>query len=1258
MTETSAQTRYLVTDAFGSRVAPEALVAGVQACGLSRGAIVLHDHGLDLQFDSATPGGEGGDAVSAAITWLRSRLSPLVPMRAVAQEGAVPDEGGDDTATLVLRDQRTHGPLSVALAECDSPDGFEAAVASLLDRLDLEGASSPESAAPDCATPPVDAPGLHQALDVLAAAWSTGLRAHGQSPRSASLLWWDFASGAVSVIGQPGPSGPHLAVWWRPGSAEGDSGVRPAFVLAASTDPTALQWLAGALGDAPASDNGPAVRLDGLVWGAARRPTVAVPAAGDLNPIRVTDSRCDGCGTCAAVCPVDYLDLRGKPALPDPAACIRCYECVDACPTDALRPSQADDTGTLSSAIAHRDGWLGRLRGGQGPAFPASFPPSWLQPNVSDTAATVPRVVLGLAVMTMQEHAAALVVDGVLVGAIEEEKLSRVRHHGFRAQGRPEFITAAVDPTLCLEEILCRRAVRVLLAEAGLTLDDVDLIAVNGLHGRFRNAFSLLDTEAPIPFLQAGRVAYVPHHLCHAASAFRVSGAEEGVVFTVDGRGDRETAAIFTADTDGTLTPVHTLLSLTDRSIGGVYEGVTRILGFGSHGQGSVMALAGFGEPNCDMDAHLSVRSATDYTIHESGVNAAFGDRARAFGAPLEQQHFDLAASVQTALENAAVALVGSVADAHTSDDGGVLPSLSMAGGVALNCHMNERLRQTFKPERVFAQPGANDGGTALGAAAEALFQVGGPARLPEMRHALWGPAFDDDAIEAALRKWGLPYTRVADVPAEVGRRVAEGDVFCWFQGRMEYGPRALGARSIVADPRSAAVKDRVNDMKDRQHWRPFGPSMLAGHEGDWLEQAFDSRFMLFTLTVTEAQRERIPAVVHVDGTTRPQVVHPDTHPEYHAMIAAFHERTGVPMVLNTSFNRRGEPIVCTPDDAIDAFLGLGADALAIGGFIVERPEGAPPNLAPAQQEYPALAALPGGRRLALRVTTDCDLDCVHCTMRDTRTRGNRSTDEALAAMADGRRAHCDELVFMRGELLQRDDAVTLVERARAMGYRTVQIQAHGASLSAPGVLERLLRAGATAFELQWVAGEEGLHDAITQRPGSFRAIAMAIKRVNASPAELILTIPVLRANASGLRRAVLAAKKLGTQRVQFVFPRPVELTHAVVTGPLLRLEVASQLVRQAADFAEQQGMGVATEGFPLCHLHERFHDTPDATESFGRHRIDDLTVLHEERATSLSKMRPEAAPCRGCTLAARCPKTWAMYFELFGTDELRPVDA
>jgi predicted NodU family carbamoyl transferase/ferredoxin len=1213
---------------FGTRLSPEAVCDDLRHAGLLRARLEVRDEGLRL----VTPDPDvRRDDVARALTALRARFSPLTAVSVAGDASLAPE--------VTLVDARTAPPEVVALAEVFDPEGgFPAALHDLLRRL-------PRVAAPSAAAPPtVRVASLEDPLHAgFAAALGRALEALGFTAAVSVLAPTRTGERALRSPESPAGSALHVLLWLRPGGA---SGVRQAVLLGASWRAASVTRLAALLcGDVDARRGEPDVLLDGLVWRVGRRPTVAAPRTEHpRSAIAVDPDRCTSCGRCAEVCPTGYLDASAQPTTPDLAGCVRCHECVEHCPVDAIRPRYDDDAGTLGRALAHRPTWLTRLTGAPGPLLPAAFPPSWLAPRPFTGPEGRPRWVLGLAVMTQQEHAAALLRDGALVGAVEHERLARVRHGGWHAPGRPG-VTAAVDPTLALEEVVCRRPVRALLEAQGITLDDVELIAVNGLHGRYVQAIPFLDARRDIPTVRAGRVLYVPHHRAHAASAWRLSGGADAWVLTVDGRGDRESAALWRGE-GGALRLAHTLLALTDRSIGGVYEGVTRLLGFGSHGQGSTMALAAFGAPTVDLAAALG--DDGDCTVaHEASLDALSSYRVVPQG-DLTQSQKDLAASAQAALEHAMGAFVARGVGEAPVD------ALAVAGGVALNCRMNESLRQRFGLAEVFVQPGANDAGTALGAALEAWSRFD-DRPSPRMAHAMLGPAFDDDAMERALRHAGLRYTRAPDIADEVAARLAGGQVVCWFQGAMEFGPRALGGRSILADPRDPAMHARVNAMKSREPWRPFGPSVLAGHEGAWFERAFDARFMVFTLPVRPAQRARVPAVVHVDGSARPQVVHADTHPRYHAMISAFFARTGVPMVLNTSFNRRGEPIVCTPEDALESFVALGADALAMGPFLVE------PVAAEAAVNEAALASLAGGRRLALRITTETDLAPAHCTLADLRERtGGRARrfDEALRALAEGRRAGCDELVVMRGEATLRPDLPGLVRRARAMGYRYVQVQTDGHALASAPRREALLAAGVDAFEVTVRAGEEALFERLSGVPGSFRPTVLALHALARAGRVSQVTVPLLRSNLRGLGAVVAMLAKLGVKRVQFGFPRPVELREGVMIDELPRLEVASVYLRQALALAARSGLAVTTEAVPFCHLPPEARGGGEAAQDWSRHRVDDLHVLHESAAVARGTQRPDPPPCRGCAARDACPRTWALYLELVGSDELRPLDA
>lgn len=540
-----------------------------------------------------------------------------------------------------------------------------------------------------------------------------------------------------------------------------------------------------------------------------------------------------------------------------------------------------------------------------------------------------PFVVLGLACTTLANHAAALLIDGVPVAAVQEERLRRRKQLGWFPPGR-KGVTVVADPTLPLEAAWPRRSMAFVLEAAGLTLDDVDVVAYNGVPGRWFPTYSLTEASQPPVTIRDGNRVFVPHHLAHAASTHRVSGHSDGFVFTVDGRGERETAAFFEVSDGGALERVFDIRCERDTLVGGVYEVITNILGFGHHGAGSTMGLACLGVPGMDVSAFLSARSRDDHSIHDRGIEEVFGHLSRHRDGPLLEEHFNLAASAQRALEDTVIALI---ADGL---GGRAAPRMSLAGGVALNCSMNQRIRLHFGVEDLYVQPAANDAGTALGAALEAHWLVTGD-NAPRMRDAYLGPGYSEARIDDALRRFELTADTPADLPQEVAQRIAAGQVVCWFQGRLEFGPRALGARSILADPRTEATRDRVNVLKGRQWWRPFGPSVLAGREHEWFETPMDSPFMLFTLPVRPEKRARIAAVTHVDGTTRPQSVTREANPRFHAVIEHFDRLTGVPMVVNTSFNTAYEPIVCTPEDAITSFLQLGADALAIGDRLVVR---------------------------------------------------------------------------------------------------------------------------------------------------------------------------------------------------------------------------------------------------------------------------------------------------------------------------------
>ncbi|MCB9788235.1 MAG: hypothetical protein H6744_16250 [Deltaproteobacteria bacterium] len=525
-----------------------------------------------------------------------------------------------------------------------------------------------------------------------------------------------------------------------------------------------------------------------------------------------------------------------------------------------------------------------------------------------------------MAVATCEHHAAALVVDGQVVSAVEEERLNGVKHYGWSPPGRPgaNLVNTA---GLTLNDVLCRGSVRWLLEPRGLSLADVDIIAINGIPHRHLGARECVRVD---------RYVYVPHHLAHASLAARTSPWDRCNVLTVDGRGEYETAAWFTYR-DGVLSRRGELPAGEGRSIGGAYETVTRVLGFGAHGQGQTMALAAFAQGAATRLAEAYRVDGFDrYVLDEARLQALAEARMAGASGAMSQRAWELAADVQAATEDAVVAL-GREGQA-TDPDG----RWAVAGGVALNCCANSVLRDRLGVE-VWVPSAAHDAGTALGAALEAAHLMGEPACGP-LRRAGLGPDIADEDVDAELARAGLVAVDTADPLGAAVDRLCQGRVLGFVSGGLEFGPRALGHRSIVAHPGLPGTQDRVNAIKDRQRWRPFGPSVLAEHAADWFADPGFGPFMTHTASVLPERREAVAAIVHVDGTTRPQAVQAGDHDPWRRLIEAFHGATGIPMVLNTSFNGRDEPIVRGAREAIASGRRIGLDALWLGGRLVDLP--------------------------------------------------------------------------------------------------------------------------------------------------------------------------------------------------------------------------------------------------------------------------------------------------------------------------------
>jgi carbamoyltransferase len=539
------------------------------------------------------------------------------------------------------------------------------------------------------------------------------------------------------------------------------------------------------------------------------------------------------------------------------------------------------------------------------------------------------------------DPAAALVVDGRIVAAAEEERFSR-RKHG-----------KACVPFSTWE--LPEQAIAWCLRRAGLAPGDLDAIgysydpalapAPGDITADEWEGLRTLYVERAPRFLalfglDADKVRFVAHHVAHAASAHLAAPFASSAVLVVDGRGERASHLAGHARADGSLEVL--AAQRLPHSLGLLYEELTEHLGFRrSSDEYKVMAMASYGAPRFLDALRELVRPSGDggFTVAPVGWEA-FAPRLTD-GEDWTPAHADLACSVQARLEEVLLELARWLHQ-QTGE-----PSLTMAGGVALNCVANSRLWREGPFDAVWVQPASGDSGTALGAALRLARDLGD--RVRAMPGADVGRSWDDDELETALRTARVPYERPSDIAEAVAEVLARDGVVAWFQGASEYGPRALGRRSLLADPRSAANVERLNDVKGREQFRPVAPMVLEQRAAELFDGPLPSPYMLFTHRVRDGWRERIPAVVHVDGTARIQTVSPMREPLVAAMLGAFERRTGVPVVVNTSLNTAGRPMVDAPRDALECFGSAPVDALALGPFLVRRPA-FEPRLAEAQR--------------------------------------------------------------------------------------------------------------------------------------------------------------------------------------------------------------------------------------------------------------------------------------------------------------------
>lgn len=552
------------------------------------------------------------------------------------------------------------------------------------------------------------------------------------------------------------------------------------------------------------------------------------------------------------------------------------------------------------------------------------------------------------------ETAACLIRGASVVAFAEEERFNRIK------KGKPARVDNADE--------LPTEAIEYCLKCADIEWNQIDYIAVGfdpalrsppmnerttpggwgSTEGEAEFTRHLLRLPARVSELARlnieDRWRWVPHEQAHAASAYYASPFTESAVLTIDGIGESSTAML----AHGRGRELHPLGVVSyPNSLGFLWEKICKFLGFGDYDAGKLMALASFGSPSdfAEPFSELVRWSKGSFEVdldvlrfrvdEYEPLEKLFGSRRMATD-NVGAREAALAAALQQATERTLFSFAQRLREETGSSN------LCVSGGVMMNCVGLGRLLADGEFDGVFVQPVAHDAGTAIGAALATLYAETDCPNRWVMQSPYLGPAYSEDTILQAAAAPSLSYRRSSDVATEAAQAIADGKIIGWFQGSSEAGPRALGNRSILADPRRAASKELINlKVKHREFFRPFAPAVLSEHARQWFaipRESISLRFMSFALPVRPEKQQLVPAIVHVDGSARPQVVEHTINPEFHRLISAFHERTGIPMVINTSFNTDDEPIVCSPSDAVNTLLRTDLDILFMGDLVIENP--------------------------------------------------------------------------------------------------------------------------------------------------------------------------------------------------------------------------------------------------------------------------------------------------------------------------------
>lgn len=559
---------------------------------------------------------------------------------------------------------------------------------------------------------------------------------------------------------------------------------------------------------------------------------------------------------------------------------------------------------------------------------------------------------------TYHEISASIIRDGHIVAAVEEERFNRIKHGKLATTSHPfKLPVQSIKYCLNAARALPKDVEYIAYAFNPKKIDDAFQDGtyknhLSSLSGPQRRALAL--SEVPAKLSELGfraKFVWIDHHISHAASAFYVSSFEHAAVLIIDGIGESDTTATFFAE--------NTKLRLLDKisypnSVGLIWEFFSVFLGFTVYDAAKIMGLAAYGDPSRYKDALRKLISLQDNgtfwvnndifrlyeieyyppSVYYENVEQHLKAQRRHPDQPIIERHADIAAALQDITNEIVLHLTSHLYRKTRSKN------LCVAGGVALNCVTNQALVANSPFVNVYFQPAAHDAGTSLGAALYLWHHQLSHSAFNKISHVYYGPSFDRGAILRSLIRSQVEFEEVLDIEVEIAKLISEGEIVALFQGAMEFGPRALGNRSILADPRYVAIKAKLNaQVKFREDFRPFGASVLNEYASQWFEISESTNgmdFMLVACPVKQQTKAKAPAIVHVDGTSRIQIVKKHINSRFHKVIEEFYKLTSIPLVVNTSFNVQ-EPIVCSPQDAIRTFQLSQIDCLAIGDFMVRR---------------------------------------------------------------------------------------------------------------------------------------------------------------------------------------------------------------------------------------------------------------------------------------------------------------------------------